>query len=187
MKKLVVILPLLVVLSAVFSGCAGHRVIPERDLLLVGSVIAYDDVLPAPGGYIYRANFHNYAEGEVNLWPPVEFTQVRLLSRFEKVVVGYRDYIETRVGETRHNIFMLDRRGGLLKKGSLRLYATSVPSGFRLGQYVTTGQMGLLSAVLIIGILPDVAVGRYELEIGLEVEERYYGTVTCIIGAVASV
>lgn len=183
MKRLWLIALLLVAVAV--PGCAGHLVIPEDNPFPeVGAEDVYDDVYPAPSpmGFIYRANIH-YPD-DIIRWPPIEFTQVTLKSWFERVVVEYRDYLETRAGETRHAIFMLARRGCLFKEGILSLYATPVPPGIELSQYTDTGQMGVLSAVLTIEISPDITLGQYNLAIGLEVKGRHYGTVTCIIEVV---
>jgi hypothetical protein len=185
-KKLVIILPLLV-LSLVVSGCTSRVAIPEEDnpFPVEGAEEVYDDVYPAPspGVFIYRANIHNYAEGELPRWPSVECTFVMLKSWFGKVGVCYRDYIETGAGETRNNIFHAGQPDGF-REGSLSLYATSVPSGMELSQYVETGPIDSMATVLVIKIGPEVAPGQYRLEIGLNVRGRDYGTVPCIIEVV---
>jgi hypothetical protein len=180
----------LLLVVATLAGCAGHLVIPERSPLLVGSVIAYDDVVPTPGGAAYRGNVHEV--GEENPWPSVKTVVIEI----DGAWLRYRDYIETGAGETRNNILTLGREGGFwgdryyLGKPSgfwqacLELYAVSIPEGITLSQYMSGGIPGTLATLLVIGIAPEVEPGQYNLEIGIEVRGRNYGTVTCIIEVV---
>lgn len=138
---------------------------------------APDDIVGTPGGMAYRANVHQ--QGVENPWPPIETTEVVLGSGSKAVYIRYRDYIETKAGETRNNIFRVRREGGFWE-GSLNLYATGIPSSIKLAQNIGYGLIGTLVAVLVIEA-PDAAPGQYTLEIGLEINGRDYGTVPCII------
>jgi hypothetical protein len=191
MKKWLVITALLVVLSIALSGCTSYLPIPEDYSLPVeGAEEIYDDVVPTPGGAAYRANVHQV--GKENPWPSVETVVIELNGGW----LRYRDRIETGVGETRNNIFTLCREGGfwydhfhLGKPGGfwqacLELYVVSIPEGIELSQYMSGGLPGTLATVLIIEIAPGIAPGRYDLEIGIKVKGRHYGTVPCIIQVV---
>jgi hypothetical protein len=183
-KKLVIILPLLV-LSLVVSGCTDYIPIPEVDNPFpeAGAEEVYDDVFPAPspGVFIYRANIRLHVEGRINPWPPVKSTYAKLKSWYGSV--GYRDYIRTGVGETRHNIFFTGQPDGF-REASFSLYATSVPPGMELSQYIETGSIESMATVLVIKIGSGVMPGRYKLEIGLNIMGRDYGTVPCVIEVV---
>ncbi len=176
-------LGLLLTVTACPSGEA-HTTIPTAELPIAdfpppGTVAngAPDDILAAPGGIIYRANIHE--EGEENPWPPIKITNVTLSSWFRELTVGYRDYIETRAGETRNNIFMVGR-----DNGRLNLYATQFPLGLELTQTIIAGRV--LFAVLVIRVAPEVAPGKYNFDIGLEINGGDYGTVPCTIEVIVN-
>jgi len=67
-----------------------------------------DDIVTPPGGFTYRANVHQQSQPD---WPPIPQTEVALKSFFRTINLKYRDYIETRAGETRNNIFFLKASG----------------------------------------------------------------------------
>jgi hypothetical protein len=155
----------LLLVVAALAGCAGHLVIPERSPLLVGSVIAYDDVVPTPGGAAYRGNVHEV--GEENPWPSVKTVVIEI----DGAWLRYRDYIETGAGETRNNIFTLYREDefwyahrylgipGDFQLPCLELYAVSIPQGIELSQCIGAGPPGALSSVLFIEISLNTAPG----------------------------
>jgi hypothetical protein len=175
----IILLALLVAMPAVTACPSGeaHTTIPtvELPLPVVGAEEAADDIVIAPGGITYRANVQEV--GEENPWPPIKVTNVTLSSLSRKIIVGYRDHIETRAGETRNNIFMVGREAS--KNSRLNLYATQIPSGVELTQTMVLGRT--LFAVLVIKVAPEVAPGQYNFEIGLEVNGWDYGTVPCTI------
>jgi len=145
---------------------------------------APDDIMPTPGGGTYRANVHQ--SGVENPWPPIESTDVVLGSGSDVLNVSYRDYIKTEAGETRNNTIRIRKEGGLFNS-QLALYSVHVPSGIVLtdgGRGV--GLPGTLGAILVIEIAQDVAPGEYPLEIGLMINGKYYGTVTCIVKVIES-
>jgi hypothetical protein len=142
---------------------------------------APDDIVVTPGGLAYRANVHH--QGEENPWPPVKSTRTTLKHWFSEINVRYRDHIETRAGETRTNIFQVSREGGL--HGSrMNLYATNIPPGIELTQYMDGGLIGTLGAILIITLAQDIEPGQYSFEIGLKINRWDYGTVPCTIEVV---
>ena len=184
MKKLValctviVVVILLTVTACQTGGGQNHTPIPARDLLPAAGEEVPDDIVPTPGGMAYRANVHHY--GEENPWPPIESSEVALGSGSKAVYIRYRDYIETKGGEARNNIFNARRESGF-DEGSLNLYATSIPLGVKLAQSVSGGIPGTLATVLVIEISPGVAPGQYNFEVGLEINGKDYGTIPCTI------
>lgn len=184
--KLVLITALIVLLLAVTACPSGEEHIPiptEEGFILAGMEApdngAPDDILCVPGGTTYRANVHH--EGEENPWPPIKDTNVTLSRWFSEIIVGYRDYIKTKAGETRNNIFRVGRESGF-DEGRLNLYATQIPPGVELTQTIIVGRM--LFGVLIIKVAPEVAPGQYTFDIGLEINGWDYGTVPCTIEVV---
>jgi len=143
---------------------------------------APDDFIPTPGGGSYRANVNEY--GVENPWPPIESTITVLNSGDNTVNVQYRDSIETKAGETRNNIIIITRKGSPFLDNRLALYSVDVPTGIELTNSGGAGPPGSLGAVLMIKISPSVAPDRYQLEIGLEINDTDYGTVTCTIEVV---
>lgn len=77
-----------------------------------------DDIIPTPGGLTYRANFHQ--EGVENPWPPIESKDVILASNKYSPQITYRDYIETKAGESRNNILHMSIGGREIRQ--LNLY-----------------------------------------------------------------
>ena len=179
--KLALITVLIVLLLAVTACPSGeeHIPIPITCGLPEGGEEAPDDIVGTPGGAAYRANVHHV--GEENPWPPIKGTKVTLSSWFREIHVGYRDYIETKAGDTRNNIFYAGRKGGFDEGSRLNLYATSIPPGIELTQSLDMGMIGSLATVLGIEVAPDVAPGQYTFEIGLEISGWDYGTVPCTI------
>ena len=138
---------------------------------------AYDDIVPAPGaGPIYRANFNL---GEDNPWPQIEVTDVFLDSGSNETRVIYRDYIETKTGETRKNIIkvIIPNKNA----HSLNLYANDIPTGITLNVGMQWSGPGTKGSVLVIEIAEDVATTEYTIEIGLEINDEDYGTIPCTI------
>jgi hypothetical protein len=143
---------------------------------------AADDFIPTPGGGSYRANV--YEAGVENPWPPIESTSTTLNSGDNAIDVQYRGYIETKAGETRNNIIIITREGSPFLDSRLDLYSVDVPAGIELTYSGGAGPPGSLGAMLMIKISPSVAPDRYQLEIGLEINDIDYGTVTCTIKVV---
>jgi hypothetical protein len=175
------IVPLLAVTACPASET--HTTILTEDWLppAVGVGEAPDDIVITPGGIAYRANVHH--QGEENPWPSIKGSNVTLSNWFSEINLNYREHIETGAGETRNNIFRVSRESGF-HEGNLNLYAASIPSGIELTQRIGGVMPGILLAVLVIEISPDVAPGQYSFEIGLEVNGRDYGTVPCTIEVV---
>jgi hypothetical protein len=179
--KLVLIITLLMATMLV-AGCARYQAIAEEEQLpAVGVEEDYDDVTTLPGGIVYLANIHH--AGRENPWPQVPIHQVVRGGWFGRVDIGYRDYIETEAGETRNNIFYAWGHVGFLGD-RLRLHVADIPPGITLSQVLAGPSPGPLTTVLTIEIAPDIAPGRYNLEIALEVQGWSCGTVPCIIEVV---
>lgn len=181
--KMIVVIALLITL--LLTGCRlsvpeEHTPVPVKDISpLQQEQEAADDIVSTPGGGTYRANVHQ--EGIANPWPPIESTDIVLGSSADTLNISYRDYIDTKAGEIRNNIIRVTKEGGLFDS-VLELYSTSVPDGLEL---VDAGRgVGLphtLGVVLAIIISADVAPGEYPLEIGLIVNGKDYGTITCTV------
>jgi len=183
MKKLVLVLAtiMLLLLAPACEEGETHTPIPVEDMgILMAEQEAPDDIMPAPGlGPAYRANVHQ--QGEVNPWPPIEVSEAYLGSGSNEAHVYYREYIETRAGETRHNIIRAIIPGKQVD--SLTLYADDVPQSITLtdGMQWSGLSPSARASVLIIEIAQDVVPGEYPLEIGLEIDGKDYGTITCTI------
>ena len=184
MRKLLIIIAtaLFVILLGVNAcqpgGDETHTPIPTKDLFPAVGEQAPDDIVPTPGGVAYRANVHQ--QGVENPWPPIESVEVELGSGSNAVNVKYRDYIETKAGQTRNNIFYVRRRGGFWDS-RLNLYAVDIPSSIKVFQEGGGGLPGTLASVLVIEISKDVKPGQYTFEIGVEINGKDYGTVPCTI------
>jgi hypothetical protein len=168
-------------LTACLAGEA-HITIPTAELtpppVGVEETEAPDDIVATPGGLAYRANVHELRKE--SSWPSILSTTVTISSWFSEINVRDRDHIETRAVETRTNIFQVSREGGL-HGGRMNLYATDIPPGIELTQYMDGGPIGTLGAILIIKLSQDIEPGQHSLEIGLKINGREYGTVPCTI------
>lgn len=142
---------------------------------------APDDIVPTPGGSAYRANVHQV--GEPDKWPPIQSANVTLDSGSDALNVNYRNYIETKAGETRNNIIFLWKEGGLFDK-KLELYSVDVGDGIGLTNGGGGGRPGILLNVLVIEISPEVAVGQYTFQIGIEIDGKDYGTIPCTVNVI---
>ena len=133
-----------------------------------------DNIMPTPGGPIYRANFRQ--EGVENSWRPIE-TKEEFLD--ENVICIYRAYIETKAGEARNNIIRVVTPGRDIR--SLNLYASNIPNGIEAKRGMEWHGPHSIAQVLIMEISQDVQPGQYALEIGVEIDGKNYGTVPCTI------
>lgn len=181
MKKLVFVLAtiMLLLLAPACEEGETHTPIPVEDMgILIAEQEAPDDIMPAPGlGPAYRANVHQ--QGEENPWPPIEVSEAYLGSGSNEALICYRECIETRAGETRNNIIRATIPGK--EVDSLTLYADDVPQSITLTDGMQWSGPSARASVLVIEIAQDVDPGEYPLEIGLEINGKDYGTITCTI------
>lgn len=186
MKKLLSIIMALFVILLFLTACQSgsdetHTPIPTKDLLPAIGEQASDDIVPAPGmGPAYRANVHQQGMG--NPWPPIEITDVFLGSGSSEAHIYYREYIETKAGETRNNVIKVIMPSKEVR--SLSLYAIDIPAGITLTDGMRWSGPRAMASVLVIEISPDVAPGEYPLEIGLEINGKDYGVIPCTIKVV---
>jgi len=158
-----------------------HTLIPLRET--PGSSVdpeAPDALAPVPTmAPTYRANVHQ--TGVENPWPPIEISEAYLDSGTDEAHIYYRSHIETAAGETRNNIIRATLSENDIR--SMSLYANDVPAGIKLT--IGSEWSGPLSTsralLLVIEISPNIAIGRYPLEIGLEINDKDYGTIPCTI------
>ncbi len=138
---------------------------------------APDDIMVTPFGPAYRANF--YQEGVENPWLSIQITEAVLGDDVDVAHVWYRDYIETKAGETRNNIVIVRTPDWDIQ--SLNLYASNIPSGIEIAERERWHGPRTIASVLIIEIAQDIQPGEYTFEIGLEIDGKDYGSVPCII------
>ncbi len=162
------------VLSACQSGQAEAHIpittVPEGETPPIREPAA-DDILTGPSGVLdYRAN--GFRKGVEN----IETTDTVLSCGSDEAHVTYRDFIETEAGEFRYNIIRVIIPDKDME--SVSLYAVDVPDGISLTRY---GASGDTTSVLMITVSPNTPAGQYKFEIGLEIDEKDYGTVPCTI------
>lgn len=188
----IVIIGLLLIFPAVqnpdlFTGLAGkgevREPVPARDMLpMQGGEEASDDIMPTPGGPVYRANFHQ--QGVENPWPPIESREVVLAGNVYSPGVTYRDYMETEVGESRNNILHINTGGRGINK--LDLYTVDRPAGIEVVEGMCWHGPGPVAVVLVIEVSQDIAPGQYTFEIGVKINGTDCGTVPCTIKVTSS-
>ena len=181
MKKIITGLLMLSLLS-ITVACAKERAPAPAE----PSGAANDDIVFPPGGFTYRANVHQQGEPD---WPPVQQTEVTLDALSGTVDIQYRDYIETKSGETRNNIIFLSGKNTPELSDSLQVYyrAVELPDGITVEQgkqmYGGIGGKDRESSrvVLLIHIAPQVKPGEYPFAIQLEYEGKDFGSIPCTI------
>ncbi len=188
MKKLafvfvaIMLIGLLPVTACQTDETETHTPVPVKDIdILQGEGEAPDDIIPAPGmGPAYRANFHQ--QGIENPWPSIEVSEVYLGSGADEAHIYYRSHIETAAGETRNNVIKVIIPGK--EVSSLSLYVDNVPQGITLTDGMQWSGPSARASVLVIEIAPDVTPGTYPLTIGLVINGKDCGTVTCTVSLI---
>ena len=184
MKIIIILSTLLMVFSLpVVSACQTdsgepRTYIPLKVLQSPTGIEAPDDIVFTPGGYAYRANVHG--AGEEDPWPSIQSANVTLDSGSDILNIIYREYIETKAGETRNNIVFIWKEGGLFNS-ELEFYSVAVPDEIVLTNSGGGGRPGILLKVLVIEILPGAVPGQYTFQIGIEVDGKDYGTIPCTV------
>ena len=144
-------------------------------------VPTYDDVVTASGGASYRGNVMHL--GKMPIWQDVESTQVKIDSGLE---VSYRSRIDTEAGQVRVNIFniyhMPDTPGGM-KYDKVVLKLLNSPDNIRVRKIEEelTGDESVYSIIITTEIPPEAKPGDYDVAFILFINEKYRGTLPCII------
>jgi hypothetical protein len=147
---------------------------------------AADDIIYTPFGPGYRGNFHQ--EGVTNPWPTIVSVPVFLSAGDDEPLIGlmYRNYIETRAGETRNNILYLSTSEEGASINSIELYTSDTPSKIKIAECMRyMGPQSRHIRVLSIEIGEDIALGEYTFKIGFIINGTDYGVVFCTIKVAA--
>lgn len=180
MKKLFIIM-LAIGLLASITACQTSIISQTSEAVLqVSGEEAADDLIGSPGGYIYRANIQQ--QGMENPWPAIKTTIATLEE--DVAFLLYRDYIQTEIGESRNNIldFMLPDTSEFASVYDLILSAVNVPEGIEIVEASrATKPFGGITSVLVFTIMSDTKAGIYDIQIAIELNGKYYGTVPCTI------
>ena len=172
-------------------------------VLLIGLLISYgacsspagpagppapagDDIVIPPGGFTYRANVHQQGQPD---WPPIQENEVTIETPSGTLDVKYRDYIETKAGETRNNIIFLNANNSPELSDPLQVNydAAGLPDGITIQRdkemYGGIGgqDRGSSRVVLQINIASYVKTGEYTFVIRLEYEGTDFGSLPCTI------
>ncbi len=97
----------------------------------------------------------------------------------DTVYIRYRDYIETKAGESRNNVLLISM--GNRAVGSLNLYTVNLPTVIEVTEGMRWHGPGPVAPVLAIDSSPDIEPGEYSFDIGIEIDGKDYGTVPCTI------
>ena len=152
---------------------------PTTEVAVTFNATAPDDIFPTPGGDAYAANV--FQQGVANPWPPVAIATASLVKGTDQLLILYRKDIDTKAGQTRNNIIQASKSSSFLVSGNLSFYSLALPPGIELGSDGGSGRPGLLTRILVIKILPEVAPGSYTFQIGIELDGVDYGTLPCTI------
>lgn len=169
MKKLITVL-IFITLLLITVSCTSEEI--EG---------APDDIVFTPGGLAYRANVH--AAGKKNPWPDIESKKVVLGEGLETARVSYRDYIETKAGETRNNLFYLSIiSNGVAKSiNDAILEVREIPHGIQIEDGEKSYQWDRIDMVIVIEVSQQAEPGEYGFEVGVNIDGEDYGKVPCII------
>jgi hypothetical protein len=125
-------------------------------------------------------------------WPPVQESVIVLSILSGSIGIRYRDYIETKAGETRNNIIFLDARNAPEIADPLQVdYSfTGLPEGITIERdrqmYGGIGGEGKKGSrvVLKIQITSNVKPGEYSFTIHLDYQGKDFGSLPCTIKVV---
>lgn len=157
----------------------------------------YDDIVNCgPGVETYRINCDAYPFGTADL---VKQKLVTLTGCIYYAEVGYRDYIETKIGQTRYNIFFISNPDAILRTIGFNFFRrydhqiinyelklVSRPHqilvenigedspGFSFG----TGDVRIF---IMLDITPEAKIGDYSLIFALEANGLFCGELPCTI------
>jgi hypothetical protein len=139
----------------------------------------YDDIdlrgYHTMGGIAYRGNVHEY--GKTSTWAPVKVTKVSVGDNFS---VGYRDYIETKPGQIRYNIFYTTLLGsGQLGGLDVNLKLANIPKDIQVKNVGGGGYWNQIG--IMIEIPPAVKPGDYNIGFLIYINGKYYGNLPCTI------
>lgn len=190
-NMLVLLVSILLTLTVVLPGCASENSaqvssLPASPPTLTPAEEAPDDIVYPPGGPAYRANVHQ--AGVPDKWPSIQSKDVTLNGSFGTAQVSYRDYIETKAGQTINNIFSAYLPDAQPIDGTkaieLSLEAIDAPKGITLSQ---SGNVHLsdparrTKTVLKIVIASQVTQGEYKFNIDMEIDGEDYDSIPCTI------
>jgi len=139
---------------------------------------AADDLVPTPGGYVYRGNAHQV--GEPDSWPEIDTTEITI-GDDDSIDIRYRDWITTRAGETRNNMIVIIAPYTLdqLKLGVANMPGNANISVEELCRW--SGPVNVIAPVLAFSIGENVKPGIYTFDIGIAVKGKDYEFIPCAI------
>jgi hypothetical protein len=136
-----------------------------------------DDIVFTPGGLAYRANVH--AAGKKNPWPDIDSRKVILSNNSSTAQVSYRNYIETKAGETRNNLFYISVIDANINEVFLNVI--NIPDKIQISEVERARMLDRMDLVLAIHISQQAESGEYEFEVEVNINGEEYGKVPCII------
>ncbi len=171
MRKVTLVL-LVSLLSVLTTACAGPSATSRT--MLATPVEQADDVVASPGGLAYRANVH--PEGMAGSWTLVQTSTMNLGTPPDLVQITYRDEIETKAGETRHNIFTIVAANAVSGNAAPPLVAISA---FMVPELMTvlvtdnwSGPSGWSEIAFSITVSPDAKPGVYAIAYEAKIDGR---------------
>ncbi|MFA5309553.1 MAG: hypothetical protein WC370_08750 [Dehalococcoidales bacterium] len=185
MKKLIIILAALLLILLSACGSAGHGTPIPAGSLPASTVEAADDIVFTPGGGAYRANV--LGAGGENPWPLVPVAVTYWTQDQDTISVLYRPDMDAKAGESHTDIILVSGENKSdLSTHQLKLYADSVPAGITITDAQTAiGRPGVSGTVLVVTVSPQTAPGKYVFDIGIELDGKYYGSVSCTVNVTA--
>ncbi len=141
-----------------------------------------DDYLPTPDGYRYVANINNYNNDE-NEWLPIQTVELCLKKPTSSAFIQYRNYIETKAGETRNNILIVNipRSPANTNYINVVISLMNAHNGIEINNGPMYQEYGLSCIILEFVISTNIDPGEYGIEIGIEIDGEDYGIVPCTI------
>ena len=138
---------------------------------------APDDIVTTPDGPAYRANVHEV--GKENPWPSIESKTIVLGEGVDAARITYRNYIETKAGEVRNNIFSVEIPQRDISDVALEV--SNIPSVISIPEGEKWYGPRRIKIILVIEIFQQVKQGEYNFEVSVKIDGKAYGTVPCII------
>jgi len=140
-----------------------------------------DDLVPIPAGFVeYRAQV------EPNQFGKVETAVITFGAGANAFHVNYRDYIETRPGETRNNAFYIwqqNNQGARQKICNVVLSSDDIPAGITVnmnsGYYDNFGVEWI--QIMQISTFSNTQPFTYTFNIGIKIDGKDCGTIPCTL------
>jgi hypothetical protein len=173
----------MIIMAALAAALVTMAVVSCSEPAAASGVELADDIVTTPGGPAYRANVHE--QGVADRWPSIQTTEITLGAGPDAARIRYRNSIETKAGQTRNNILVINLPVDNTSQPGMSTTSTDVnledpPAGFTLARGQDWhGPGGTGEAVGMIAISSEVKAGQYDIRLAVKINDKDYGGLPC--------